>query len=30
MNTHTKNVIVGGVIVACLIGELVFFAIRDM
>lgn len=30
MNTHTKNVIVGVVIVACLIGVLVFFAIRDM
>lgn len=30
MNTHTKNVIVGVVIVACLIGVLVFFAIREM
>lgn len=30
MNTHTKNVIVGVVIVTCLIGVLGFFAIRDM
>ena len=30
MNKHTKNVIVGVVIVACLIGVLVFFAIREM
>lgn len=30
MNTHTKNVIFGVVIVACLIGVLVFFAIREM
>lgn len=30
MNTHTKNVIIGVVIVACLIGVLVFFAIREM